>query len=276
MARLPIPEMHIPEDPSPLSVRIGAEALCGIVSALLVAPAVSIIDKAIVSNASGREKLVPCLLNGIKELVKTPIKFIKQPSFLLIWGVYSGTYIVANSIQGICERERISEVYPKFIGSSIANISLSVAKDRLFARMFGDPTKPVRPMPMPSMSLFAIRDSMTILASFTLPPIIAKKFQERWGISRNDSEYWSQLLTPVSMQIFSTPLHLFGLDLYNRPEGMDRLEFIKREYLKTTLARMSRIFPAFGVGGVVNKALRKDAIALLRDQYSCGGYLDQE
>lgn len=65
----------------------------------LTAPAISIVDKAIVSNASGVEPLVPCLINGIKTFFTNPVYFVKQPSFLLIWGVYGGTYIVANSIE---------------------------------------------------------------------------------------------------------------------------------------------------------------------------------
>lgn len=64
-----------------------------------LAPAISIVDKAIVSNASGVEPLLPCLVNGIKTLFTNPVYFIKQPSFLLIWGVYGGTYIVANSVE---------------------------------------------------------------------------------------------------------------------------------------------------------------------------------
>jgi hypothetical protein len=51
---------------------------------------------------------------------------------------------------------------------------------------------------------------------------------------------------------FSVPLHLHALDLYNRPSATDRVAFIRREYGKTVLARWGRIFPAFGVGGVIN------------------------
>jgi hypothetical protein len=64
-----------------------------------LAPAISIVDKAIVSNASGVEALVPCLINGVKTFFTQPLYFVKQPSFLLIWGVYGGTYTVANSIE---------------------------------------------------------------------------------------------------------------------------------------------------------------------------------
>jgi len=51
---------------------------------------------------------------------------------------------------------------------------------------------------------------------------------------------------------------LYGLDNYNRSGSStsDRIKFVQQEYVKTTLARMARIFPAFGIGGVVNKKVR--------------------
>jgi hypothetical protein len=48
---------------------------------------------------------------------------------------------------------------------------------------------------------------------------------------------------------------------------VDRIAFIEREYVKTTLARMARIFPAFGVGGVVNKYVRNSGNKQLRLLY---------
>ena len=193
---------------------------------------------------------------------------MKQPSFLFIWGVYSGTYIVANSIEAICERQSVSPHYPKFIGSSIANVTLSILKDKAFARMFG--TGSPKEMSFTSMGLFAARDSMTILASFTLPDIISKEFlQKKMKYSKSVGDTSAQLITPVAMQVLSTPLHLLGLNLYNSPSSLtsDRIAFIRQEYLKTTLARMSRIFPAYGVGGVINKKVRKSGIAVLKSYY---------
>lgn len=255
------------KDNSPLGVRLAVESTAAFLCALSVAPAISIVDKAIVSNASGLEPLIPCLLNGIKTFFLKPIYFMKQPSFLFILGVYSGTYIAANSIEAVCERNEQNPLYPKFVGSSAANVTLSVLKDKAFARMFGkgDP----KPMPSISMGLFAVRDSMTILASFSLPPIISKHMQSKMNMDANSSDKLSQLFTPVTMQIFSTPLHLLGLDIYNRDgmKSVDRINFIKQEYVKTMLARMARIFPAFGVGGVVNKYIRKEGNELLRAYY---------
>jgi len=254
-------------DNSPLAFRILTESTAAIVSAATVAPAISIVDKAIVSNASGLEPLVPCLINGVKTLFTKPLYFFKQPSFLFIWGVYSGTYIVANSIEAVCERNQRSSFYPKFVGSSAANITLSVLKDKAFARMFG--TGDPKPMRISSMGLFATRDSMTILASFSLPGLIAQRVQASTSLSKGTADNLAQLITPVTMQIFSTPLHLLGLDIYNRADASsaERSAFIKREYVKTALARMSRIFPAFGIGGVVNKYIRKSGNEKLQEMY---------
>lgn len=69
----------------------------------------------------------------------------------------------------------------------------------------------------------------------------------------------AQFMAPAAMQIVSTPLHLLGLDLYNRNERVpfgERLNKIRVDWLKSTLARMARIIPAFGVGGVVNTRVR--------------------
>ena len=128
----------------------------------------------------------------------------------------------------------------------------------------------IRPLPIQSYGLFAARDSMTILASFSLPGIISKTMQDSNGVPKTIADTSAQLITPVSMQILSTPLHLHGLDLYNRQiaSNSDRILFIKQEYFKTVLARMARIFPAFGIGGVVNKSIRSSGKQFLIDRYS--------
>ena len=252
-------EYEIIPDKSPLYVRLTVETISGITTALLVSPFVSIIDKSITTNASGIEPLVPAVKNGLKTLFLRPIYFLKQPSFLLIWGVFSSTYVVANNVEALCGRNNIDPLHPKFLCSAVTNVSASVAKDYAFARMFGK--GPVKPMSRTSLGLFATRDSMTILASFTLPNLIAKKLVNNMAFTSKNADITSQLLAPVSIQIFSTPLHIYGLDLYNRTGNdvkfAERLTFIKQEYLKTLMARVSRIFPAFGIGGVVNKQLRK-------------------
>jgi hypothetical protein len=45
--------------------------------------------------------------------------------------------MTANSIDGMCAMHEQPSAYPKFVGSSIANVGLSLWKDRRFTRMFG-------------------------------------------------------------------------------------------------------------------------------------------
>ena len=89
------------------------------------------------------------------------------------------------------------------------------------------------------------------------------------GISPSIAETGSQLIAPCSIQALSSPLHLLGMDFYNNSKSTvgQRLQFIKKEYLGTTLARMGRIFPAFGIGGVTNKWLRGKSQGALIQYY---------
>jgi hypothetical protein len=156
----------------------------------------------------------------------------------------------------LCSSQKLDSKFPKFVSTSAVNIVVGIAKDRAFTRMFG--LKPPSNLPMSTYGLFAIRDSLTIAASFTIPPMIASSLQKQ-GYTKEFSLNAAQLTCPLMVQFFSTPLHLAGLDLYNNPQHTtaERLSFVGREYLKSAFARMGRIFPAFGVGGVFNRKLRE-------------------
>lgn len=220
-----------------------------------VSPFVSIIDKAITQNASGAMTLWKSLQNSIKNIFHSPIKFTKSPEFRWIFFVYSMTYISANNIDTFCQVYKIDPDLPKFFGVSSVNICCSILKDRAFAKLFG--TKTPGKVPKLSLACFGIRDSLTVLCSFIVPNKLSFYLQVK-GLSKKYSDTISQLICPCFVQIFSTPLHLYGLDYYNNSDrsSLKRIEFIKREYLKTTCARMSRIFPAFGIGGICNKIYR--------------------
>jgi hypothetical protein len=77
----------------------------------------------------------------------------------------------------------------------------------------------------------------------------------------------AQFLAPAGVQLFSTPLHLLGLDMYNRAGGgvtwWDRWKIVKKNWVVSTAARMCRIVPAFGVGGVVNAKVRRGLVSRL-------------
>lgn len=153
-------------------------------------------------------------------------------------------------------------------------MTVCVYKDSQFARMFGNSASPAAKMSKLTYLLFAVRDSMTVFASFNLPPMIAPQLlnlppsvQRQFSsilsteAGRNNT---AQFLTPAAMQIFSTPIHLLGLDLYNRQGKLgfsERMARIKRDWAVSAVARMGRIIPAFGVGGVVNSHMRRSTMA---------------
>ena len=70
----------------------------------------------------------------------------------------------------------------------------------------------------------------------------------------------AQFVAPAAVQVFSTPLHLLGLDFYNRNGTTtiaQRWQAVRSAWAVSTLARLCRIVPAFGVGGVVNAGVRR-------------------
>lgn len=142
-------------------------------------------------------------------------------------------------------------------------------------RMFGPPGVVPRPVPLASYTLFALRDCLTIFASFNVPPLLGpyldKRFSEEMK-KRVSGLYAAQFMAPAMVQFISTPMHLFGLDLYNRqatgPGGAvvtmrDRLDLVRRNWFISSVARICRIVPAFGVGGVVNMKVRKNLMTKL-------------
>jgi hypothetical protein len=233
-----------------------------LVSSFCVSPFIALIDRAIFENASGKRRMAESLRFGLTELFTAPWRAAARPEFRYIWGVYASTYIVANNVESYCKAAGMSPEWPKFVCVSATNVCASVLKDKAFTRMFG--TTAPKSLPLLSYLLFFSRDSLTIAASFNAPNAIAARLERR-GWNKNTARIVAQLTAPVAMQFVSAPLHLFALDLYNRPGAAlrERAAFVAREYFKTALARASRIFPAFGICGVGNTFMKE----ALKDHY---------
>lgn len=236
----------------PLGVGLTVSITSGVTAAIASAPFIAIVDAAITSNASGREPLWSAIKSGFSELVKKPGNFVRKPSFLWISAVYSATYVVANTTQALCQRYETPYDMPKLATTSATNIGMSMLKDRAFAKIYAAHGKASSSFPTLSLGLFAARDALTIAASFTLPPRISPIVEASSGLSHDVARGLVQFVTPLAAQVFSVPMHLVALDLYNNPANPARFAFVRREYAKTLLARWGRIFPAYGVGGVIN------------------------
>ena len=106
-----------------------------------------------------------------------------------------------------------------------------------------------------------------MFASFNLPPYLSPLLPLSSSITERyfSSASAAQFLAPAGIQLLSTPLHLLGLDLYNRPRvgWRDRVGRVARDWGGTSLARMGRVIPAFGIGGVVNGKVRRKGMAMV-------------
>jgi hypothetical protein len=105
-------------------------------------------------------------------------------------------------------------------------------------------------------STFLIRDAITIFGAVNLPPIILSSLSEETFANPMLKMATMQLLVPAFSQVFATPIHLLGIDMYSHPNSAARMSRIRHNLKATTVVRCGRIIPAFGVGLIVNTGLR--------------------
>ncbi|KAI7848035.1 hypothetical protein BDC45DRAFT_491012 [Circinella umbellata] len=237
----------------------GVDFAAAATSSAMVSPFIAVVDRAIIENVNGKTPLGKGIVQGFKTIITRPLEFAGSTQFRLVFGLYFGTYLTANVVDTANERLGITgttAAWYKFIATSVMNMGVCIYKDRTFTRMFGVTT--TRALPKFTYLCFAARDSMTVAASFNAPVYFASWLQENYSLDQRDSKVTAQLACPALVQFISTPIHLLGLDLYNRPNATSnqRVGLIRKEYFKSALARVGRIGPAFGIGGVGNTYFR--------------------
>ncbi|KAG6002700.1 hypothetical protein E4U21_002809 [Claviceps maximensis] len=264
-----------------LGWRLAADATGAVCAGAIVAPVISIIDRSIMENASGRSSLLQSIQSSLGNLAKNPRAALFSRPCALILMLYGGTYLTANVLDTTTSTltnqpaSTVSAGATKFVASSAANVGLCMVKDRSYVRMFGPVGAVPRAVPLPSYALFTLRDCLTIFASFNIPPLVGPYIDARLSdeLRRHISGHTAaQFMAPAAVQFLSTPLHLLGLDMYNRPASgpgnpvlswRNRLDLVRSNWLISSLARIGRIVPAFGVGGVVNMKVRHNLMAKL-------------
>ncbi|KAK2739569.1 hypothetical protein FQN57_006531 [Myotisia sp. PD_48] len=274
-----------------LGSRLAVDAASAAVAAVLICPFITIIDRSIIEKAAKGLPIRTSLASSFKSLITRPHHFIVSTPFLLIYTLYSCTYLTANLIDttvSTLENKSFSDISTgpaKFAATALVNMSLCVYKDSRFVKLFGaqsSPSEPLKPrsanipchptaatlqqaaprIPLTSYSLFCLRDSLTIFASFNLPPLVSRHIPDAFASTPSGKKALAQFTIPATVQLFSTPVHLLGLDLYNRqPVGglsaADRWARVKRDWIPSCAARIGRILPAYGVGGVANTRFRE-------------------
>jgi len=208
----------------------------------------------------------PSIKSSFRTLLLQPHRYLTAKPFLLIFGLYTSTYIAANAVdtyKSTANNKPASTVTSgpaKFLTTTSANLGLSLYKDSQFTKMFGVASSS-RAIPPVTLALFTIRDCCTIFASFNLPLIVAPHLPLTTAMEKYvNRASAAQFLCPAGIQLISTNFHLLGLDYYNRKFGpvhfRNRLIKVWQDLPASTAARMCRIVPAFGFGGVVNNGMR--------------------
>lgn len=231
--------------------------------------------RSIMENASGRATLGASVKNSLRSLLLRPHTMLFSRPVALIVMAYGGTYLTANALDTATSTVQnkpaslVTSGTAKFASSSAANIGLGIYKDQVYARLFGPVGKAVRAVPIPSYALFTVRDCLTIFASFNLPmmlgPRVSAMMSQEWQ-KQVSGQTLVQFAAPALVQIATTPVHLLGLDLYNRPRcaasGLptwgERWAQVYKNWGISVVARLCRIIPAYGIGGVVNSKVRRN------------------
>lgn len=243
-----------------------------------VAPFMSVIDKAIVQRAAGTHTVLQSSIQSITSIVRNPVTFMKSPMFLMMWGVYAATYTTANCLKTVTEHQKHSadnsvenEAVPLsgankfaiFAVTTTVNSSVSMVKDKFYASHFGSSSAVIN-IPRATYGLWALRDCTVIGSSFILPEICGEILEQNSELDKATALQVSQLMVPITAQIVASPLQLLGLDLFNRPLTnvpfkemvADRMRFQMSNFSSIVAARIARIAPAYGIGGIGNTHFR--------------------
>lgn len=247
----------MPIDYARTGMELVCDAIAGTASAFLVSPFVTVIDRSIIKQANGSEAFWVGMRKGFYELFTTPWRTVSRRDFLIVWGLYAGTYVAANCIETTMKAIGKDPELPKFFGAAAVNIFLCVRKDVIFTKIFSN--VPIyRAYPTSSYLLFAIRDSMTVASAFNLPKLLSGK--EAVTPEEKKKEKAIQVATPIITQILSAPIHLLALDLYNFKSSTSfaRIARMTTNFPVTVAGRVARIGPAFGIGGIGNTEFRRE------------------
>lgn len=270
-----------------LATVLAGDIAAATISATVISPLITAIDRAVVENAvSSHRPLLWTLKNHVLCSFRQPRLFATRP-FFYVWTLYAATYTTANGVETIAkalttQADQVLVSSITFLSTCLVNVPLGVWKDVRFVQLFGRSTTPKDAISIPTQSrtassklipppimpvrfprivgaTFLLRDAITIFGSINLPPMLTSSVPDSIFSSPAIKMATMQIFTPVLSQIVATPVHLLGLDLYTNTQSRasERAVRIRTCLGLTTIMRCSRIVPAFGIGLVMNTGLRE-------------------
>eukprot|EP00592_Proboscia_alata_P027328 CAMPEP_0194443350 /NCGR_PEP_ID=MMETSP0176-20130528/126652_1 /TAXON_ID=216777 /ORGANISM="Proboscia alata, Strain PI-D3" /LENGTH=345 /DNA_ID=CAMNT_0039269579 /DNA_START=82 /DNA_END=1119 /DNA_ORIENTATION=- len=275
--QIPRPAVHFRDSTlsSNLASKLAGDIICACTITFGFSPFVTVIDKAIIQKAAGTHGILQSSLNSIVNIARNPGNYVKSPMFLIMWGVYASTYCTVNCLKTIMEHRdhfkepdalgssNDAEKFGVFAATTAINSGASMLKDKFYATHFGNATA-ASTVPKITYGLWGLRDCMVIGSSFILPDLFCGVLTRNTEMDRKTALTVSQLSCPIAAQFVAGPVQLLGLDIYNRPlrnlsfgaAVIERLRFQRTNFTSIVGARISRIAPAYGIGGVGNTYLR--------------------
>ncbi|KAF4916376.1 putative membrane protein [Colletotrichum viniferum] len=256
-------------DPCPLLGQLTGDLTAGAFSAILISPAVTILDRAVVERTSTGRPLIRGLRSQLSSALRHPRAFFLGKPLGIVWTLYAATYVTANAATTLAERYDGAAAVSTatFASTFLVNVPLGVWKDLRFAEIFGSAaasgatavsTTP-RVLPRAATATFLVRDAVTIFGSFTLPTWVSAGIPDSVTASPHAKATITQLTVPVMSQLVASPVHLIALDYYERQGKMpfsNRVAKTKEHVPSTIVMRCIRIIPAFSIGCVANLEFR--------------------
>ncbi|PYI02426.1 hypothetical protein BO78DRAFT_472633 [Aspergillus sclerotiicarbonarius CBS 121057] len=269
--RVNAPSLHTGVWNNNYSRQLAGDFVAGSLSATLIAPIITVIDRSVVERLSSNRSLLSTLRTHAFCSILEPKRFYISRPFFIAWSLYAATYVTANAtdtslshLPELSEKSTIANIATtfSFLPTYVVNVSLGILKDIRFAQIYGDPNtvhKRHPPIPRAAYMAFLLRDSITISSSFTLAPRMASFIPDWITADLHTKKTVTQLALPVLVQFVNTPFHLIALDLITRPQVAtiaERSALIRSGWVQSSSMRAARTLPAFGVGCVVNAELR--------------------
>ena len=215
---------------------------------------VTIFDRSVIQVVNGsREFLGATVKEGFVAAARNPVSIFLTHDNRALFIVYGSTYVANKSMLATSEYRGWNPFLPVLATTTVVNTVLGIFKDRYLAQMFGSG---VPNFPRMSYSLFTARDIVIVGSSFNLPPYLSPVIQDNTSLSKSASDTIAQLACPGLAQIGATPLHILGLDHYNRPglSWRERFHGLAQRSWEPLGVRMMRQIYVFGVGSL---AVRK-------------------
>ncbi|KAF5536649.1 transcriptional regulatory [Fusarium mexicanum] len=223
------------------------DVAAAMVSSAFVTPAVVLLDRALVEKSSFNQPIIEGLRRHSTHYFKKPVSFIFSRPFGIVWVLCAATFGTANATETVASTLNSTSMSSfSSVPISLVNVPIGIWKDLKLAQIYSSQTtkgakvrQVVQGISRASMTAFLIRDSAAMFGSFTLPTMLASAVPDSVFTSAHGKIMATQATVPILSQFVSTPVHLLGLDYYNRNGGatlMERLSRIRADIMPATIA----------------------------------------